>query len=216
NDKEFEKDNFTIADLRIHHQEAKFDINQLLQLSALQRTDFQYYAKSGPNISPEAFNTVNKSASQIISEKKALFRNAEAWKYNGLNAGDERFMFISLQTTPEMIKDTNAVVNLSALFIPDDPLADIGVYNLELQIVASHDPNKMILKNRSMNYRFLSKNKTLQYKVKFQNTGKGPAKLVNVGVEVPEVLDKASITITNTSPEVIMCDSAYTGQSCLD
>ncbi len=216
NDVEFEKDNFKITDIRMHHQEKKSDINQLLQLSALERINFQYYASSGPNVPIMTFSTLNKNTTQIIQEKKALFRNVEAWKYEGLNVSEERFMFLSLETTPEMIKDTNAVVNLSALFIPDDPMADIGVYNLELQIVASHDPNKMILRNQSINYRFLGKNKTLDYKVKFQNTGKGPAKLVNVGVEIPEVLDKVSIKIIDTSPKVIMCDSAYTGQSCLD
>src|SRR5690606_7074056 len=54
------------------------------------------------------------------------------------------------------------------------------------------------------------------YKVKFQNTGKGPAKGVNVGVKIPDAFDKSTLKILNSQPQVISCDSTYIGQSCLD
>lgn len=213
NDQEFEKDNFKIVETRAHHQETKTNLTKILTLTALNKIQ-QHFAYSGPNVNLKtAMNTAN---TQLIKEKLNLYKSSEAWQYQNLENGEERFMFLSIQTTPEMIKDTNAVVTLSAMMIPDDPIADVSVYDLELQIVASHDPNKMILKNRSMNYRFLGKNKELTYKVKFQNTGKGPAKLVNVGVKIPEVLDKSSIKISKTQPSVLGCDSAYSGQSCMD
>ncbi|WP_353135002.1 PKD domain-containing protein [Pseudopedobacter sp.] len=214
NDIQFDKDNFKISEIRTHHKEERTTINQLLALGSTAYSGHSFYAKSGPNMlfSPAQ----NSSASKLIQEQKTAFRSVEAWKYSNLQSNEERFMFISLQTTPEMIRDTNAVVNLSAVFIPDDPLADIDIYKLELQIVASHDPNKMILKNRTMNYRFLGKEKTLTYKVRFQNTGKGPAKKVDVGVSIPDVLDIQSVKIKDSSPKVTLCDSAYTGQSCLD
>jgi len=213
NDQEFEKDNFKIIETRTHHQETKTSLTKILTLTALNKIP-QNYASSGPNIN--ARNAMSTTNAQLIKEKLNLYKSSEAWQYQNLENGEERFMFLSIQTTPEMIKDTNAVVTLSAMMIPDDPIADVSVYDLELQIVASHDPNKMILKNRSMNYRFLGKNKELTYKVKFQNTGKGPAKLVNVGIKIPDVLDKTSIKILKTQPAVLGCDSAYSGQSCMD
>lgn len=213
NDTQFEKDNFKITDIRTHHGEEKTDLGRLITLGSLKSTNVDFYARSGPSPLSSIANT---NSSRIIHEQKAAFRNSEAWKYNNLQANEERFLFLSLQTTPEMIKDTNAVVNLSAVFIPDDPLAEIDIYKLELQIVASHDPNKMILKNRSMNYRFLGKDKTLTYKVRFQNTGKGPAKKVDVGVSIPEGLDVQSVKIKDSNPKLILCNAAYTGQSCLD
>lgn len=213
NDQEFQKDNFKIIDTRTHHQEKKTSLTNILILTAINRLQ-QNYAKSGPNVNYS--NTINTTNTQLIKEKLTLYKSSEAWQYQNLQNGEERFMFLSIQTTPEMIKDTNAVVTLSAMMIPDNPLAEVSVFDLELQIVASHDPNKMILKNRSMNYRFLGKNKQLTYKVKFQNTGKGPAKLVNIGVKVPDVLDKSSIKILKTQPEVTSCTGTYSGQSCLD
>lgn len=214
NDKQFQKNNFLVADVRSHHQEKKTNLAQYLQFVAnYQHTT--YYAHSGPFHNPN-LAAIKASTLPIIKEKLNLFKDAEAWQYNDLGKDEERFLFISIKTTPEMVKDTNAVVTLSALMIPDDPLADVSVYDLELQIVASHDPNKMILRNRSMSYRFLGKNRTLNYKVKFQNTGKGPAKLVNVGVSIPDNLDKSSLKILKTEPVVLNCDSVYSGKSCLD
>lgn len=214
NDVQFDKDNFKISDIRLHHGEEKTTINNLMTLGSLSFSDMHLYAKNGPNTT--LFSNQNANVSKIIQEQKMAFRNAEAWKYSNLQSNEERFMFLSLETTPEMIKDTNAVVNLSAVFIPDDPLADIDVYKLELQIVASHDPNKMALKNNLMNYRFLGKEKTLTYKVRFQNTGKGPAKKVDVGINIPQVLDIQSVEIKDSSPKVILCKDTYSGQSCLD
>jgi len=114
-----------------------------------------------------------------------------------------------------MLKDTNAVVRLTAVFIPDQPLAEREYFTLELQIVASHDPNKMVLRKTRMNYRLTGKNRELTYKIRFQNTGKGPAKKVDVAVNIPEIFNMETIKVTRTKPEVISCDSAYTNQSCI-
>ena len=89
-------------------------------------------------------------------------------------------------------------------------------YSLELAIVASHDPNRMMLKNRRLNYRFTGTKKEMQYRVRFQNTGKGPATNVTLGIAVPAVLDPRSTEILDHYPHCVPCDSAYAGQSCLD
>jgi hypothetical protein len=115
-----------------------------------------------------------------------------------------------------MIKDTNTVVRLTGMFIPDNPLATTEFFTIELQIVASHDPNKMMLKNSRMNFRFTGKNKKLTYKVRFQNTGKGPAKKVDVGVAIAEILDKGSIEIIDSKPKLATGKANYANQSSLD
>ena len=214
NDKEFAKDNFLIDTVRLHHHEKTVPANNYLQLAGRYIPSQKYYAQNGPLNNEFRFDLKNKS--ELIKERLAKYRNMEAWSYDNLNQNEERFMFFSIKTTPEMLADTNAVVTLSAMMIPDDPLADVSVYDLELQIVASHDPNKMMLRNRSMNYRFVGKNRRLNYKVRFQNTGKGPAKMVNVGVKIPENLDKSTIKILDTSPKVALRDSTYLTGSVLD
>ena len=214
NDKEFAKDNFLIDTVRLHHGEKKTENTSFLQMASHYRPDQKYYAQNGPS---NNLNTSDlKSKSELIKERVAKYRNMDAWTYDNLQQSEERFMFFSMKTTPEMLADTNAVVTISAMMIPDNPTADVNVYDLELQIVASHDPNKMMLRNRSMNYRFVGKNRRLNYKVRFQNTGKGPAKMINVGVKIPENLDKSSIKILDTNPKVSLRDSSYLTGSVMD
>src|SRR3546814_3358106 len=53
-------------------------------------------------------------------------------------------------------------------------------------------------------------------KVRFQNTGKGPASLVDIGVSLSEMVDLSTIRIVDQYPECVPCQEAYAGQSCLD
>lgn len=234
NDKEFNKDNFELTETRVYHQEKKtaFDKNATNAVLKPRSAAGAFYSAvpgsgdTGPNapetLSGNADGDVNNAvldpeATALIREKMEAFKTAESWKFNNLKAGEERFLFMQFKTTPDMIKDTNAVVRLSALFTPDDPLVPAETFTVELQIVASHDPNKMMMKNSRMNFRLTGKKRKLTYKVRFQNTGKGPAKKVDVGVAIAGVLDMASIEILDSKPKLVMSDSsAYAGQSSLD
>nr|WP_121271240.1 PKD domain-containing protein [Pedobacter schmidteae] len=218
NDKEFNKDNFELAAARAYHQEKKTTIDQNGTIAALKPVpdDTFYAALSGPNEYKPADLIFDPQGTALIKEKMAAYRKNESWKFENLKSGQENFIFLHFKTTPEMIKDTNAVVKLTGMFIPDNPLVGTEFFTIELQIVASHDPNKMMLKNSRMNYRFTGKNKKLTYKVRFQNTGKGPAKKVDVGVAIAEILDKNSIEILDSKPKLILAKDAYANQSCLD
>ena len=218
NDKEFNKDNFELAEVRSYHNEKKSTMDKSGSFAALKQQTVNPYTASlkGPAAPETTIPIFDPEGSALIKEKMSAFRKAEGWKFQNLKSGQENFLFLHLKTTPEMIKDTNAVVKLTGMFIPDDALAATEFFTMELQIVASHDPNKMMLKNSRMNYRFTGKNRKLTYKVKFQNTGKGPAKKVDVGVAIPPNLDIASIEVLDSKPKIVNCDSAYTNQSCMD
>ncbi|MET4546055.1 hypothetical protein ABIE26_003382 [Pedobacter africanus] len=217
NDKEFNKDNFELAETRVYHDEKKTTLDKYGSLAALKISNSNpyYAALKGPAIA-EPHIVFDPEGTVLIKEKMAAYRKAESWKFDNLKSGEEKFIFMQFKTTPEMIKDTNAVVKLTGMFIPDNPLAVTEFFTIELQIVASHDPNKMMLRNSRMNFRFTGKNKRLSYKVRFQNTGKGPAKKIDVGVAIAEVLNKGSVEIIDSKPKVGLCKTAYAGQSCLD
>ncbi|NQX39742.1 hypothetical protein SAMN05421820_106140 [Pedobacter steynii] len=218
NDKEFNKDNFELAEVRSYYNEKKSAIDKHGSFAALKQQAENPYTTSlkGPAAPATTSPVFDPEGTALIKEKMSAFRKAEGWKFQNLKSGQENFLFLHLKTTPEMIKDTNAVVKLTGMFIPDDALAATEFFTMELQIVASHDPNKMMLKNSRMNYRFTGKNRKLTYKVKFQNTGKGPAKKVDVGVAIPPNLDIASIEVMDSKPKIVNCDSAYVNQSCMD
>lgn len=218
NDKEFNKDNFELIETRTYHNEKKTALDKHRALTALKISkEPVFYASlhgpDNPRVSPMVFDA---EGSALIREKMAAYRKCESWKFENLKAGAEKYVFLQFKTTPEMIKDTNAIVKLTGMFIPDNPLATTEFYTIELQIVASHDPNKMMLKNSRMNFRFTGKNRKLTYKVRFQNTGKGPAKKVDIGVAIAEILDRGSIEVLDSKPKLVLCKDAYSNQSCLD
>jgi len=130
--------------------------------------------------------------------------------------GEEKFVFMDMNTLPSMLQDTNATVGLTAMLVPDDPGSPPQLCQLDMQIVASHDPNRLLLKNRRINYRFMGKKKELTYRVEYQNTGKGPAREISIGIAIPHQLDARSIELKSMSPVCKWCDSTYYRQSCID
>jgi len=211
NDVEFSQNNFDLAAVRTYHNEKKTDFKPQLNIAYLNQ----------PNQTPVYYASLDGGFNLVPAEKIVLkdqyrnFKNLQSWKFENLKENEERFVFMHFKTTPEMLKDTNAVVRIGGAFIPDNPLVEPEFFSLELHIVASHDPNKMVLRKSRMNYRLTGKNRELTYKVRFQNTGKGPAKKIDVGVNIPEIFDTSTLKIIKTKPEVINCDSAYANQSCV-
>lgn len=220
NEKQFQKNNFDVLEERMYNDEKKSSINsiasnvwdkEIIETGSMT-------ALAGPHAPAVNNHSTFHSGrfSQLIAEKLKLYRQNNVWQFSNLQKGEEKYFFLTLHTEPEMIKDTNAVVVLNGLFVPDDPAGEIEEYQLELQIVASHDPNRMMLRNQRLNYRFTGKQKEMTYKVLFQNTGKGPSRQISIGIYVPPMLDPRSLEILDFQPKTVLCDSAYPGQSCLD
>lgn len=217
NERQFRKNNFDLSEERTYNNEQKTSLSNIVVF--VPGEDIMETASlSGPNsfMQNESKNYFGGNLAELIAAKQKTFRQNQTWRFTDLEKRGEKYFFITLHTTPEMIKDTNTVVELSGMFIPDDPAAQIEEYTLELQIVASHDPNRMMLKNRRLNYRFTGKKKEMTYTVRFQNTGKGPARQASVAVSVPAMMDANSVEILDYYPKAAFCRSMGPHQSCLD
>jgi len=228
NEKQFGQNSFDLAEARSYHQEKNIGLDSLLAYAPAEEWNMPAQATlagEGDNRGSGLF-TASAGSNLPIAGKPQLkaflkeqmdgYRQHHIWRINQVKQGEEQFMFLSLNTLPEMIKDTNAVVTISGLFIPDDPSMDVERFALDLQIVASHDPNRIMLKNRRLNYRFTGKNRENIYKVQFQNTGKGPAKRVAITVTIPGMLNTGTVEVVDMKPACKWCDSAYANQSCID
>jgi PKD repeat protein len=216
NDKEFSNKNFELTESRVYNGERSADISKMTNLSAANKPKNDvYYASATSGLTPPELEQLAADAALPVMEQLQNFKSSQAWHFENLKANQEKFIFLRFKTTPEMLKDTNATVRLTGLFLPDDPMAEREMFNIELQIVASHDPNKMSIKKTRMNYRLTSKTRELTYKVRFQNNGKGPAKKIDVGVSLAPVFDPTTLKVTKTKPELPVCEGAYANQSCL-
>lgn len=217
NEKQFSTEGFEVADIRTYHREKTTGFDSMWQMDkenlALREGSGGLFTVSGAQWQPWADRIQQL---QQVKQVMSAYRKNNIWRVEPAQPGEEQFMFLTVNTLPEMIRDTNAVVTITALFIPDNPAMDMEQFNLELQIVASHDPNRIMLKRKRLNYRFTGKNKENTYKIQFQNTGKGPAKKVAITVTLPGMLNASTIDVVGMKPACTWCDSAYVNQSCID
>ena len=150
-----------------------------------------------------------------IANSKAFYKNWTLLEFDNLQPKEERNIFFSLKTTPEMLKDTSAIISVRGIYVPDANYDNHKVKDMEMEIVTSHDPNKMSSNGTFMNYR-LVRFKTLKYKIKFQNNGEGPARTIRLETDIPDMLDKSTLKILDMYPKCDICPKRDVIYSCLD
>ncbi|GAB3006813.1 hypothetical protein GCM10027051_02920 [Niabella terrae] len=144
-------------------------------------------------------------AENLLADMFAAYNDVYGFDLGEMAPAATRFAFLELYVTPEMIKDTNATLTITGVYVPEK--GKPVMHKLNVPVVNSHDPNKMNIKGGRISYRFLKKHKPLDYKVRFQNNGKGPARKIALDITMASVLDPQTITVTDMSPWCPPCDS---------
>lgn len=220
NDNQFKNDNFILEDTRLHHGEKIISL-PIISETLSQNDDHTLLASSTHNVLQNRTlfvqdTTKRKNLPLTLEESKSLYRNYQVIAFNDMQPGEERNIFRTLKTTPEMIKDTSAIVTLRSIYVPDENFDNHTVKDTEMEIVTSHDPNKMSSNGWLMNYR-LVRFKRLKFKVRFQNNGEGPANTIKLAVDTPEMFDKSTLKIDGMYPECPICPKEReVNYSCLD
>ena len=142
--------------------------------------------------------------------------NSKVLEFDAMNAKETRNVFMTFKTTPEMIKDTSATVKMRGIYVPDRNYKNHKKKTLEMEIVTSHDPNKMSSNATLMNYRTV-RFKTINFKTRFQNNGKGPATMIRLETDIPDMFDKKTLKIVDSYPKCPICPKGEEIKiSCLD
>ena len=215
NEKQFKADNFEIAESRMYHNENEISTEDLVFTSKLD-TD-NYYASAENKIlklqSKLQDSTEKQNLPLTLEESKAKYNNSTAFTFKNMQPNEERNVFYTIKTTPEMIKDTSAIVSVRGIYVPDENYDNHNVKDMEMEIVTSHDPNKMSTSAFLMNYR-LVRFKKPKFKIKFQNNGEGPARTIRLETDIPEIFDKSTIgknyLIDETQPLLVDVDELDT------
>jgi PKD repeat protein len=152
---------------------------------------------------------------QLLSNARGTYREEQAWRFNQLQQGEKRNMFISLAGTPDMLRDTNAFIHLEGIFAPFDPAVPPERFVYEIEIVSSHDPNAIAVSDNRVSYRTIG-SKKLDYKIQFQNNGEGPASKVEVRVDVPKGLKMKQMQPISWYPKCPICPKVPDTRGCLD
>lgn len=228
NERKFKASNFEISDVRTHHNEKPAEemlLSAHFNMRSPDITDMAWASASagiGSHLfTPyQAFGDSTKRNHVFITEEESEqeFRDKLIFKFEDLAPREERNIFFTIKTTPEMIKDTSAIVKIRGVFVPDERSESHHVQDLEMEITTSHDPNKMAVSDTRINYRLADKKK-LKYKVRFQNNGEGPATTIRLNVDVPDIIDRSTLQIMDTYPVCPICpdsDSLKVSYSCID
>ncbi|WP_299678072.1 PKD domain-containing protein [uncultured Dokdonia sp.] len=220
NDESFKNDNFRLKDTRIHHNETIVEEQLITANTGIDfSSEYLTSTDSSPFEKPKlSFRDSVKKTNLLntIEECKTLYRNSQVIEFKDMQPGEERNIFRTLETTPEMIKDTSAIVTLRSVYVPDENYENHTVKDTEMEIVTSHDPNKMSSNGTLMNYR-LVRFKRLKFKVRFQNDGEGPANTIRLEVDTPEMFDKKTLKVEDMYPLCRICPKGReVDYSCLD
>lgn len=218
NENQFKANNFELSDTRTHHNERQSQDIQFAFTGETQKDEILIASAKNEtlNLTKKWSDTTEKTNLPLtLEESKEYYREHTLLEFDGMQPGEERNIFFTLRTTPEMLKDTSAIVTVRSVYVPDDNFDNHKVKEMEMEIVTSHDPNKMSSNASIMNYR-LVRFKTFNFKTKFQNNGEGPARTIRLETEIPEMFDKSTIEIKDLYPECPICPKEEVVYSCID
>lgn len=220
NEKKFKNKNFNLVDTRTYYGEIKKE--EKLDLAFQKQMSYNNFVLTTGiqtlynSFVEETDTLIKHNLPATLKKAKETYQDYSVWEFDNLQANEKRNLFLSFKTTPEMLKDTTAIISIRSIFVPEQGNDAHQIRTKEMEIVTSHDPNKMAVYNTRINYRFM-RFKRLKYKVRFQNNGEGPASLIKLNVEVPKMLDKSTLKVLDMYPKVPICPDGETVQySCLD
>ncbi len=215
NERRFPTTHFQFLEARTHFGE----VPELLSVVTPPSEAFQWAALTGISATGDGVPLLEHppplGVEEILQEARRTYRNEQTWRFSQLRPGESRNAFVTLQGTPTMLRDTSAHIHILGVFAPSDSAIPVDTFELELEIVNSHDPNAISVSDNRMNFRRAQK-RALEYRVRFQNTGEGPAKTVQIAVKTPKSLDMRRVKPLDWYPSCPICIDPPQPGGCLD
>ncbi len=217
NEKQFKTKNFDLVEYRTHNNEREIKETTIASINDLDESK-RYLASENSFVENKKYQktTSEEDLDATLIEANKTYWNSTILEFDNLDSKDTKNLFFTFKTTPEMIKDTSATVTMRSVFVPNRSFKNHKVKNLEMQIVTSHDPNKMGSNGQMLNYRLVSF-KTVKFKTQFQNNGEGPARMIRLETDIPDMFDKKTFKIVDMYPKCPICPKGeIPTESCLD
>ncbi|MGO4772768.1 PKD domain-containing protein [Flavobacterium sp. W22_SRS_FK3] len=217
NEKQFKHNNFDLVDFRKYAGEREVLENTVASVDDLDDTK-SYLASAENNLKFKKYKntTTEEDLDASLKEAHTIYNNVSILEFDDANPGETHNVFFTFKTTPKMIKDTSATVTMRGIFVPNRSFKNHKIKNLEMEIVTSHDPNKMGSNGSLINYR-LVRFKRVKFKTRFQNNGEGPARMIRLETDIPDMFDKKTFQIESMYPECPICPKGEEPTvSCLD
>lgn len=217
NEKQFKSNNFELVDFRTYANEREVKENTVASVNDLEDSN-RYLASAENTFKAKKYRntTTEEDLDASLLDANKTYHNVSVLEFDDANPGETRNVFYTFKTTPEMIKDTSATVTMRGIFVPNRSYKNHKIKNLEMEIVTSHDPNKMGSNGSFINYR-LVRFKRVNFKTRFQNNGEGPARMIRLETDIPDMFDKKTFQVEDMYPKCPICPKGQEPTvSCLD
>ncbi|WP_281636527.1 DUF7619 domain-containing protein [Flavobacterium marginilacus] len=217
NEKQFKNNNFDLQEVRPYAGERIIKENNITAADDIDNSNRYLVSSETLAFAKKYRETTNETDldSTLLAAKNS-YKDAVVLEIDEHNPGETRNVFYTFKTTPEMIKDTSATITMRSIYVPNRSFKNHKIKNLEMEIVTSHDPNKMGSNGSFMNYRFV-RYKRVKFKTSFQNNGEGPARKIQLETDIPDMFDKSTLKIESMYPECPICPKGEAPAiSCLD
>ena len=217
NEKEFKNNNFDLQEVRPYAGERTVTENNIVSAEDIDNSNLYLASKETLAFAKKYKQSPNETdLDSTLLKAKSNYKNVSILEIDNHNPGETRNVFYTFKTTPEMIKDTSATITMRSIYVPNRSFKNHKIKNLEMEIVTSHDPNKMGSNGSFLNYRFI-RYKRVKFKTRFQNNGEGPARKIQLETDIPDMFDKKTLKIEGMYPECPICPKAEEPTiSCLD
>ncbi|MBS7230215.1 PKD domain-containing protein [Flavobacterium psychroterrae] len=217
NEKQFKSNNFELVDFRSYANEREVKEKTIASINDLDDSN-TYLASAESNFKTRKYRntTTEEDLDASLLDANKTYHNVSILEFDDVNPSETHNVFYTFKTTPEMIKDTSATVTMRGIFVPNRSYKNHKIKNLEMEIVTSHDPNKMGSNGSFMNYR-LVRFKRVNFKTRFQNNGEGPARMIRLETDIPDMFDKKTFQVEDMYPKCPICPKGEVPTtSCLD
>ncbi|MEP6805635.1 MAG: PKD domain-containing protein [Flavobacterium sp.] len=217
NEKQFKNNNFELVDFRTYANEREVKEKTIASINDLNNSD-NYLASAENSFKTKKYRntTTEEDLDASLLDANKIYNNVSILEFDDVNPTETHNVFYTFKTTPEMIKDTSATVTMRGIFVPNRSYKNHKIKNLEMEIVTSHDPNKMGSNGSFMNYR-LVRFKRVNFKTRFQNNGEGPARMIRLETDIPDMFDKKTFQVEDMYPKCPICPKGEVPTtSCLD
>jgi PKD repeat protein len=217
NEKQFKSNNFELVDFRTYANEREVQEKTVASVNDLEDSN-RYLASAENTFKAKKYRntTTEEDLDASLLDANKTYHNVSVLEFDDANPGETHNVFYTFKTTPEMIKDTSATVTMRGIFVPNRSYKNHKIKNLEMEIVTSHDPNKMGSNGSFINYR-LVRFKRVNFKTRFQNNGEGPARMIRLETDIPDMFDKKTFQVEDMYPKCPICPKGEEPTvSCLD
>ena len=218
NEKQFKNNNFELVDFRTYAGEREVKENNIASIEDVENSSS--YLATAENLATAKKKYLKTTSEEDLDvtliEANKTYKNVSVLEFDDAGPKETRNIFYTFKTTPQMIKDTSATVTMRGIFVPNRSFKNHKKIDLEMEIVTSHDPNKMGSNGSFMNYRFV-RYKRVNFKTRFQNNGEGPARMIRLETDIPEMFNKKTFQVEDMYPKCPICPKGEVPTiSCLD